>query len=154
MSETRAATLADIPQLCDLLGALFEQEAEFQPDLARQEAGLRLIIDDPRTGRILAAHRDGELVGMVNLLFTVSTARGGPVAILEDLVVRANARRAGIGTALMRAAIACAVEAGCSRLTLLTDRDNTTAQRFYRSHGFVDSPMMPMRLLLPPTVAG
>ena len=37
---------------------------------------------------------------------------------------------------------------GVLRLTLLTDASNERAQAFYRSLGFSDSPMKPMRLRL------
>jgi hypothetical protein len=68
------ATADDIPQLADLLTLLFTQEADFQPDREKQEWGLRLIIESPHIGVIFAAHEGGQVVGMVSLLFTISTA--------------------------------------------------------------------------------
>ncbi|MDO9449692.1 MAG: GNAT family N-acetyltransferase [Rugosibacter sp.] len=37
---------------------------------------------------------------------------------------------------------------GCRRMTLLTDRANESAQRFYQRHGFGSSAMILLRLLL------
>ena len=143
------ASPSDIPQLCELLASLFAQEAEFEPDAARQAAGLRQIIEEPHTGQILLL-RDGEtVVGMVNLLYTVSTARGGRVALLEDMVVRPGLRGNGAGSMLLQAAIEHARAAGCSRITLLTDHANEAAIRFYRRHGFTASGMLPLRLVFP-----
>jgi GNAT superfamily N-acetyltransferase len=85
---------------------------------------------------------------MVNLLYTVSTALGARVAMLEDMVVTRQQRGGGIGTLLLQAAIALARADGCQRITLLTDTDNASAHRFYRRHGFVASPMVPFRLML------
>lgn len=144
------ATLADIPALCRLLDRLFTQEAEFQPDRAAQERGLTAIINQPHVGHILVARQDDETVGMVNLLYTVSTALGGRVALLEDMVIASEVRGQGVGSTLLAAAIDHARQQGCLRITLLTDLDNHVAQAFYRKQGFNTSAMMPMRLMLPP----
>ncbi len=146
--EITRATNEDIPQLCELLELLFSQEAEFRPDRAVQMAGLREIIDFPACGSILVMRDGPSIVGMVNLLFTVSTALGGRVAILEDLVVRPAHRGAGAGSMLLRAAVDFARSASCRRITLLTDQTNEPAQKFYRRHGFNLSEMVPMRLIL------
>lgn len=138
----------DIPALCELLSVLFEQEQEFVPDADAQRAGLSAILDDPKTGIILVAREGQRVLAMVNLLFTVSTALGGRVALLEDMVVAPAVRGAGVGSALLRRAVVLAHDAGCRRITLLTDADNMRAQRFYQQHGFVPSAMLPMRLLL------
>ena len=143
--DVKPATLQDIPRLCGLLDLLFEQEAEFQPDHERQAAGLAAIINDPQTGQILVLWEEDRIIGMVNLLFTVSTALGGRVAILEDMVVDASCRGGGAGSSLLQAAIESARRAGCLRITLLTDTSNRLAQTFYARHGFVLSDMVPMR---------
>jgi GNAT superfamily N-acetyltransferase len=89
---------------------------------------------------------NGQIVGMVNLLFTISTALGERVALLEDMVVSPEVRGTGIGAKLLSEAISLARERGCKRITLLTDRSNEAAQRFYAKQGFVLSSMVPMRL--------
>ena len=149
----RIATLDDIPDLCQLLELLFSQEAEFVPDRAFARAGLEQIIAQPERGQILVARDEAAIVGMVNLLFTVSTALGGRVALLEDMIVHPSRRGGGAGSGLLRAAIEAAREAGCRRISLLTDRDNEAAQNFYRKHGFTLSDMVTLRLLLAPNDA-
>jgi ribosomal protein S18 acetylase RimI-like enzyme len=142
------ATISDIPQLCDLLELLFSQEVEFHPNRDQQSSGLRKIIENPNSGQILVL-REGPLIyGMVNLLFTTSTALGGRVAILEDMVIDPAQRGNGYGSRLLQAAINLARSAQCGRITLLTDRTNKSAQKFYRRHGFTSSEMIPMRLVL------
>jgi GNAT superfamily N-acetyltransferase len=142
------ATNADIPQLCGLLGILFSQEAEFAPDSALQERGLQMIIGNAEVGKILVL-RDGEkVIGMANLLFSVSTALGARVAVLEDVVVRTDCRGKGFGTMLLKGAIVRAKKYGCARITLLTDSDNLRGQKFYMESGFKYSAMIPMRLML------
>jgi len=85
---------------------------------------------------------------LLGVLFLPSTALGGRVALLEDMVVRPDARGGGAGSRLLAAAAEFARSAGCLRITLLTDAHNTAAQRFYGRHGFARSAMIPMRLLL------
>lgn len=138
----------DIPALSALLSLLFTQEAEFTPDPVAQAEGLRRIISDPQAGIIFAGRIGGEIVAMVNLLFTVSTALGGRVALLEDLVVAPAHRGAGLGGQMIAHALTEARAAGCRRVTLLTDRDNAVARRFYARRGFVESSMLPLRRML------
>ncbi len=127
---------------------LFTQEEDFEPDANKQSAGLRWIIEQPETGRILALREGNEVLGMVNLLLTVSTACGGKTALLEDMVVHPARRGDGLGGKLLNAAIELARQEGCLRITLLTDRSNDAAIRFYMRHGFGMSAMLPLRLAL------
>ncbi|HES77338.1 MAG TPA: GNAT family N-acetyltransferase [bacterium] len=142
------ASPADIPDLCVLLSLLFAQEAEFTPNTQAQTKGLTQIIHNPALGTILVARNADGMVGMVSLLFSVSTALGGKVAWLEDMVVAPQARGSGIGSQLLTQAIALARSQGCKRITLLTDGNNAAAQHFYAQHGFSRSEMLPMRLSL------
>lgn len=143
------ATLADIPALSELLSILFAQEAEFIPNPEAQQRGLALIIGNAEMGTVWVAKQDQCIVGMVNILFTVSTALGERVAVLEDMVITPAQRGQGVGTALLSAAVAWAGIQGCKRITLLTDRTNSAAQRFYGKQGFTASSMLAMRLPLP-----
>ena len=128
--------------------SLFEQEEEFEPNPEAQRKALSKIILDPTIGIILVARDDEKILGMINLLFTESTALGSKVANLEDMVVLAKSRREGIGSKLMDYAISVAKKEGCKRITLLTDIENTKAQSFYQKKGFIKSKMTPYRLLL------
>ncbi len=139
------ARLGDIPELCRLLEILFRQEADFLPDLDKQAEGLRQIIKRPEVGTILV-YRERRIAGMVNLLYTVSTACGGKVAMLEDMIVLPERRGKKIGSMLLDGAISKARSSGCLRITLLTDKANADAIRLYANRGFVPSDMMPLRL--------
>ena len=143
------ARAADVPVLCDLLHLLFTQEPDFSPDRAAQARGLHRILERPEAGCILVARQGGMVVGMVNLLFTESTALGARVAVLEDVVVAADQQGQGIGSRLLQGAIDTARAEACRRITLLTASANVAAHRFYRRHGFAGSAMLTMRLLLP-----
>jgi len=142
------ANLSDLPALSALLSLLFSQEHEFTPDTQAQQQGLSLILQQPDLGRILVARQQGQVIGMVSLLFSISTALGGRVALLEDMVVDQHHRGRGIGSQLLAFAINHARQQQVLRITLLTDHDNHSAQRLYQQHGFQPSSMQAWRLLL------
>lgn len=148
MCTVDIATPKDIEELVELLCTLFEQEEDFVPNLQKQRRALSLLLDSPSLGSILLARADGRIVAMVSLLFTISTAEGGAVCWLEDMVVRSEWRGRGVGSQLLAAAIADAKRRNLLRITLLTDRSNAQARRFYARHGFTESKMAPMRLHL------
>ena len=148
------ATEADLDELSDLLGELFTEESDFRPNKEKQLHGLRLIFEQPNRGRVFVLRRDNAIVGTINLLFTISTAEGGFVILLEDLVIHRKYRDHGYGSDLLNHAIEFAKQKKFLRITLLTDRPEIRSQNFFRRHGFVDSSMMPMRLLLSPADGG
>ena len=150
MSEIRfdVAKSGDLPRLVELLGLLFESEAEFSADSEKQRVALQAILADPAKGRIFVAREGREVVAMASLLYTVSTAEGGKAALFEDLVTAPEHRKRGIGEALLKHVVAEARKEGVLRITLLTDMQNERAQAMYRRVGFVGSPMKPMRLKL------
>ena len=144
------ATEADLDELSQMLGDLFTQESDFRPDKEKQLRGLRLIFEQPSRGRVFVLRRNGAIVGMINLLFTISTAEGGFVILLEDLVVHKQYQGKGYGSRLLQHAIDFAKQKNFLRVTLLTDRPENMAQEFFRHHGFVESSMIPMRLWITP----
>jgi len=143
-----AATMADIKPMADLLHLLLAQEVEFTPNKKLQETGLKLIIENKEIGQLLVLKDEQKVIGMINILFTISTALGGKVAILEDVIVLPEYRKQGLGSKLIDAAIAFAKENHCKRITLLTDLENKKAHALYKKHGFVKSSMVPFRLTL------
>jgi ribosomal protein S18 acetylase RimI-like enzyme len=150
MSEVRfeQAKASDLPRLVELLGILFESEAEFSVDAEKQRAALQAILADPAKGKIFVAREGREVIAMASLLYTISTAEGGKAALFEDLVTAPEHRKRCIGEALLKHVVSEARNEGVLRITLLTDMQNERAQAMYRRAGFVGSPMKPMRLKL------
>lgn len=146
--EIHTAVRSDVPQLTVLLDTLFSQETEFSPNSELQTLGLEAIIDGEGVGDILVAKEAEQIIGMLSLLYSVSTALGSQVATLEDMVVAPQHRGRGVGTALLKHAIAFAREIGCKRITLLTDKENEAAHQLYEQQGFTKSTMLTYRLPL------
>lgn len=145
------ATAADLNAMADLLGELFTLESDFKSERVKQLAALGWILDHPAHGRLFVLRDAGRVVGMANALISISTAEGGPVLILEDVILAASHRGAGHGRQLVEHVLAWAASEGMSRVTLLADRDNAAALSFYERLGFENSAMVVRRLALPPT---
>jgi len=143
--EITQAVSKDIPELCFLLDSLFNQEIEFESNHEVQARGLGFIINGREVGDILVAKKSGEIIGMVNLLYTISTALGGRVAILEDMVVLPKFRNSGIGSELLTQAIELARKKECRRITVLSDNANEKGHQFYQRQGFARSLMVIFR---------
>lgn len=139
--QIEQAKHADIPALVALLAQLFTLESDFQPDAAKQTAGLRLIVENPAHGSIFVLRSEGQVLGMANALITISTAEGCPVLILEDVIVAELVRGKGLGSQLVNHVLEWARERGFPRVTLLADRDNEAALNFYEKLGFCVSAM-------------
>ncbi|MGZ8161169.1 MAG: GNAT family N-acetyltransferase, partial [Methylobacter sp.] len=132
----REATIEHNKPICCLLALLFDQEAEFKPDFSMQSKGVGEILSDPEKGRFFVIEDSGQIVGCVSLLFVVSTALGGKAALLEDFVLAESVRGRGWGSRLLDHAIQYAMQNGCRRVTVLTDKDNSIAQSLYQKIGF------------------
>jgi GNAT superfamily N-acetyltransferase len=143
----RFAVESDIPDLVALLQALFAIEADFQGDPAKQERGLRLLLESPG-GKIWVAEEQGRIVGLCTLQVLISTAEGGPVGLIEDVVVASDRRGFGIGRQLLAALETWAVQHGLSRLQLLADRENRPALDFYRRLDWQETKLIALRKTL------
>jgi len=142
------ATLEDLPALTELVMDLFSRSDDFRPDKAVQERGLRLILEQPNRGRIFVVRNSDRIFGMVSLLFTISTARGGFVILMEDVVIHPDHRGQGYGAMLVDYVLDFAKQKNFKRITLLTDRLSAESQEFFRKHGFEQSHMVPMRRII------
>ncbi len=147
--EFAEAQPAEIKQICDLLGELFTAELEFEPDRVLQQQGVEQIFANPDQGLILVARENHQVIAMINVLFNISTALGGPVAFFDDVVVAESNRGRGIGNDLLGFAIEYVKkERNCKRVMLHTDFENTVAQKLYEKHGFKRSTMLTYKLIL------
>ena len=148
MIEINFATQGDLPQLADLLHDLFTLESDFHPVREKQLSGLRAILDNPVLGQLFVLRVEGKVAGMANALITVSTAEGGRVLLLEDVIVGREYRGGGLGRRLVEHVLAWAKAQGMTRVTLLADRDNQAALDFYGRLGFSSSHMTVLRKAL------
>ena len=98
-------------------------------------SGVERLISDPGTEYLLAA-ADGEPAGVCQLRYRYSLWTASDDCWLEDLFVEEQARRAGLGEALVRAAIDRARARGCGRIELDVSQSNRAAWSLYERMGF------------------
>lgn len=147
----RPAQISDIPTIAGLIASLFAVEKDFSADTTRQVAALKLML--AREDILLwvaeeVLDGDSQLVGFCSVQTLISTAEGGPVGLVEDVVVADSWRGAGIGRRLLEGAEAWARRRGCTRLQLLADQGNAQALDFYRHLGWQETRMHNWRRML------
>jgi GNAT superfamily N-acetyltransferase len=108
------------------------------PPCAYDETWRRLLAGDGIFG--VGARIGGEIVGIAHYLFH-TTVWANKVCYLQDLFVAPQARRSGVGRALIETVAAAAREAGATAYYWLTQQDNATARSLYdrvgQFNGFV-----------------
>jgi ribosomal protein S18 acetylase RimI-like enzyme len=143
----RPAKPADVAQLVELLNALFTLESDFVVDADKQTRGLMLLLDtDTACVWVAEAVHAQKVVGMCSVQTLISTAEGGSVGLLEDLIVAAEFRHQGIATKLLAKAGNWAEQCGLKRLQLLADKTNQPALDFYAHHGWQSTQLICLRM--------
>ena len=106
------------------------------------------LVRDPATDYLLGAPEPGAPpCGVCQLRYRLSVWTGGDDCWLEDLYVRDDARRTGVGRALVEAGVERARARGCRRIELDVNEQNTAAIAFYGSVGFNIEPKPPGKTL-------
>ena len=145
-TKIRDALLGDVTAMAALLRELFSIEADFAVDEARQRRGLIMMLEGSRSRRcIKVAEADNTVVGMCSAQTLISTAEGGKVAVIEDMVVDKAYRGQGIGRLLMSGMEDWARRYGIRRLQLLADRTNFSALDLYDRMGWIPTRLICLR---------
>lgn len=143
------AHLADLPRLAEMLTGPGGTQAAISTALR----GLHYALENPQYGGVWVLRNGETLLGLVSLFETVSTAEGGAVGLLQDLVVAPESRGLGYGKILLRHAISEAGTRGYLRVTLMAGALSPETRRFFQNHGFADSGMISLRQAFPPASA-
>lgn len=132
--------------MAELLGELFSIESGFTVSRPLQQKGLELLLaGPPERTLVLVAESSSEVVGMVTVQTFISTAEGGRVGLIEDLVVDGRFRTQGIGGRLLEEVASWGRKTGLKRLQLLADQANAPALRFYHHAGWFRTGMICIR---------
>ena len=123
----------------DDLVPLFDRYRQFygqRSDLAAARAFLRERIERDESVIYLAYTEPGEAAGFTQLYPSFSSVSLKPLWILNDLYVRSDVRRGGVGRALLERARQHAIETAAKGLVLSTGVTNKAAQTLYESCGW------------------
>jgi ribosomal protein S18 acetylase RimI-like enzyme len=135
----RGAVDADLGSVLRLLAQLspaWTEDDVDEPVTAHAErVWAQMLGQDGRT--VLVAERAERTVATRDMVIAAVLTDGtAPTAVIMNIVVDRNHRQAGIGRALMEAAISRARNARCGTVELLSSKERVDTHRFYRSLGF------------------
>jgi GNAT superfamily N-acetyltransferase len=128
----------DLDDLDDLV-PLFDGYRQFygqRSDLAAARAFLRDRLERDESVIYVAYADPREAAGFTQLYPSFSSVSLKPLWILNDLFVRSDIRRGGVGRVLLERARRHAVETGAKGLVLNTAVTNKAAQTLYESCGW------------------
>ena len=142
----REARAHDYPQLCALIEEVDALHRDRLPDTFQKPLGpirdedyISYLIDSEHAG-VFVAERAGQLVGFVQIMLAESPDIPICVprryALIDNLVVKSDLRRSGIGQALMNRASAWATAQGAISIELTVYDFNEAALEFYRALGY------------------
>lgn len=145
----RRAEQRDLRAVGSLGALLMETHYAFDPDrfLAAGEGAARgyasflgSVLDSP-DAVVFVAEEEGEVTGYVYAALEPLSWKElrGPAGFIHDVAVRESARRSGVATRLLEAAVAWLRERGAPRVILWTAAPNAAAQTLFRRLGFRDT---------------
>ena len=130
----RGIAEAELPALLHLYTHLHSDDPMLPLDQAAEI--WRSMLRNPNQC-VYGAYRESELVATCTLVVTPNLTRGGrPYGLIENVVTHPDYRRGGLGTAVLKHALAAAWKQKCYKVMLLTGSGNEAALRFYKNAGF------------------
>ncbi|HEX4717996.1 MAG TPA: GNAT family N-acetyltransferase [Thermoleophilaceae bacterium] len=135
---TRVGT-ADLPDLLPLMRGYSDFYEVNPSDEALLALSGALIANPEHEGLQLIARDsdDGTPLGFATVYWLWSTSRAERIGLMNDLFTAPEARRRGVGEALIRACLEAVRERGAAILQWQTALDNDTAQALYDAVGGV-----------------
>ncbi|MDJ0879287.1 MAG: GNAT family N-acetyltransferase [Halieaceae bacterium] len=121
----------EVGRLFDLYRQFYECEADLRA--ATQFIHERILNNE---SRIFVALDGDRALGFVQLYPSFCSVELMKIQILYDLYVDADARRGGVGEALMKRASEFARDSGAARVDLLTAHSNAIGQHLYEKLGY------------------
>ena len=122
----------------DIVAPLFDAYRRFYRMTGDFEGARRFLRErmERNESVIFLAFENGKAVGFTQLYPSFSSGAMARIFILNDLFVAEEARRSGVGSALLRTATEFGRTEGAVRLVLSTELANKTAQSVYEKNGW------------------
>ena len=143
--HVRAAVPADAETIAALAHALSREEGYPAPGLQGQHVRAEAFGASPRF-RVLIAERDGQPAGYALYFPAYDTDHAARGFYLQDLYVLPEARRQGIGRALMAAVARASAAEGGGYIFWNARPENRAALAFYRRIGARKEPTVTLSL--------
>jgi len=130
----RQATIQDLEQLVPLFDGYRQFYGRASDVAAAREFLLARFTHNEST--LFIAHEGERTIGFTQLYPSFSSISLARIFVLNDLFVHEHARRKGVASALLSAAVNFATALGADRLSLSTAITNDAAQALYHSAGW------------------
>src|SRR5215467_10081663 len=132
--DIRQARVEDL----ELIVPLFDAYRQFYRQPSEPERAKEFLLErfEHNQSIIFLAFERAAALGFTQLYPSFSSGAMARIFILNDLFVIPEARRRGVGSALLLAARAHALRAGAVRLVLSTEVTNASAQTLYEKLGW------------------
>ncbi len=135
LSAIRKIRADELPALLDLYRHLHADDPAL-PVTSDIEQLWQRILTDP-SQHYLVAEVQGKIVASCVLVIIPNLTRSArPYGLIENVVTHPDFRKRGLGTQLLKAALALAWEQNCYKVMLLTGRKDEATLRFYQQAGF------------------
>jgi len=137
--DIQAARSGDLQAVLGLMQGQF-QEHEIDVPAEQLRSAVAAMLENPELGFFLMARQNGQVVGLACVSFCWTLEYGGKSAWLDELYILPPYRGAGLGGALLQAALSRARELGCAAVDLEVDIEHRRAENLYRRAGFEPLP--------------
>lgn len=138
----RLATRDDLPAIVRMLADddLGSQRESFEDPLPESYYSAFEQINKDPNHELIAAERNGEVIGTLHLMFLPSVSfQGGLRAQVESVRVDKRFQGQGIGSQMMKWSMERAKQRGAHVVQLTTHKTRVDAHRFYERLGFQGS---------------
>ena len=135
MLNIRVAIDADVPLLLEFIRGIADYEKLLHEVVATEDSVRESLFGQSAVAEALIAEIEGKPVAVAVYFHNFSTFMGRRGLYLEDLFVKPELRRRGVGEMLLRHLARLAVERGCGRFEWVALDWNKTAIDFYRELG-------------------
>lgn len=125
---------ADIPALVELMSQ-FHAESAYALDREWAAASFAQLLRDEARGAVWIARRGTEPAGHAVLALRHSMEFGGLAGVIDDLFVRPQFRRQGVGSALLRALFGACRKLQVAAVHVEVGPSNVSALAFYQALG-------------------
>ena len=141
-AEFRPAVETDFDAILSFMRLYYAQD-RVPYDAAVARRALARIVRDRSLGRVWviegkSAERTTEAIGYMVLTLGYSLEYGGRDAFLDELFVREDRRRRGIGVRALEVFAAACRDLDVKAIHLEVDEANAPARALYRKFGFID----------------
>ena len=119
-SDTRLATMEDVPSLRRLVNEAYRELADMGFNFTGTYQDEKTTLERMQGAEVYLLHRNSELIASINLSIKELDGGADRCIFIHQLAVRSDQKRQGIGSYLMDLAEKCAIYNGISRLQLDT----------------------------------